>query len=127
MKRYPTLKEKVDDSIPNCEISSILDKTMLGDQLCPTLCHWHVNLLSHKKRKKKKAPIVTIVTSNTLSSVARQNSVASRVSPVHCFPFYSLLLFPGNILPSRPPLESIVRLLASLLFLLFPVPLPIHF
>ena len=75
--------------------------------------------LKNKEERSSLIQIVTIVKLNTIFSVARQNSVASRLSPVHCFPFYSLLLFRSNLLPSRPPPGSIARLLASLLILLF--------
>ena len=38
--RYPNLKVEVDDSIPGCEISSLLDKKNLpGDQLPHVV--WH--------------------------------------------------------------------------------------
>ena len=53
MERCPNLKEEVGGSIPGCEISSLLDKNFPGGQLPHVLRHWHVDLLSQKKRQKK--------------------------------------------------------------------------
>ena len=53
-ERYPNLKEKVGRSNPGCEISSLLDRNLLGGQLPPVLWRWHVCLLSQKTNQKLK-------------------------------------------------------------------------
>ena len=57
MESDPNLKEEVGGSIPNFEISSLLDKFLLGGQPSPVLWRWPVNLLSQiinfKKNKNK--------------------------------------------------------------------------
>ena len=44
--RYPNLKEEVGGSFPNCEISSLLDRNLLGGQSHHVLWRWPVGLLS---------------------------------------------------------------------------------
>ena len=44
--RYPNLKEEVGGSFPNCEISSLLDRNLLGGQSHHVLWCWPVGLLS---------------------------------------------------------------------------------
>ena len=51
VERYPNLKEEVGGSILGCEISSLLDINLLGDQLLLVLWHWPVGLLSQEKNK----------------------------------------------------------------------------
>ena len=63
VERYPNLKEEVGGSIPDCEISSLLDRNLPGGQLPPVLWHWLVGLLSPKKEnRKEKKKMVTVVT-----------------------------------------------------------------
>ena len=52
VERYPNLKEEVGGSILGCEISSLLDINLLGDQLLLVLWHWPVGLLSQEKKIK---------------------------------------------------------------------------
>ena len=48
---YPNLKEKVDGSILDYEISCLLDKDLLGGRLRHVLWRWLLDLLSQKERK----------------------------------------------------------------------------
>jgi hypothetical protein len=54
---YPNLKEEVGGSNPGCEISLCLTENLSGAQLPLVLCHWHVGLLSQKKKKNIGATI----------------------------------------------------------------------
>ena len=55
VERYPNLEEEVGGSIPECEISSLLDKKSLAcGQLPPMLWHWPIGLLSPEKKERKK-------------------------------------------------------------------------
>jgi hypothetical protein len=64
VERYPNLREEVGNSIPGCEISSLLDqKNLPGGQLPLALWRWPVNILSQiriKEKKKKKAYVTNI-------------------------------------------------------------------
>ena len=59
MERYPNLNEEVGGAIPGCEISSLLDRNLPCSQLPPMLGHWHVELLSLKRKRKKKKTVGT--------------------------------------------------------------------
>ena len=54
LERYPNLKEEVGGTIPDCEISSLLDRNLPGGQLPHVLWHWYVGLMSLKKEREKK-------------------------------------------------------------------------
>jgi hypothetical protein len=50
MERYPNLKKVVGNLIPDCEISSLIDKKNLScGQMSPMLWRWPVGLLSKIK------------------------------------------------------------------------------
>jgi hypothetical protein len=51
VERYPILKELVGGSNSNCEISSLPDGNLPGDQLPPMLWRWPVGLLSQRKKE----------------------------------------------------------------------------
>ena len=53
VERYPNLKEEVGGSIPNCEISSLLDRILPCGQVPHMLWRWLVGPLSKKKIKKE--------------------------------------------------------------------------
>jgi hypothetical protein len=54
VERYPNLKEEVGGSIPDCEISSLLDKkNLLGNQLHHVLWYRPIGLLSQKEKRNK--------------------------------------------------------------------------
>ena len=54
VERYPNLKEEVGGLIPCYEVSSLLDKDLPCGQLPHVLSHWHVGLLSQKRKEKEK-------------------------------------------------------------------------
>ena len=51
VETYPNLKEEVGGSIPDCEVSSLLDINLSGGQLPPKLWRWHIGMLTHRLRK----------------------------------------------------------------------------
>ena len=51
---YPNLKEEVGGSIPDCEISSLLDeKNLPGGEQPHVLLRWPVDLLFQKEKEKR--------------------------------------------------------------------------
>ena len=50
---YPNLKKEVGGSIPNCEISSLIDINLLGGQLPHVLWCWHAGLVPQKQTNKQ--------------------------------------------------------------------------
>ena len=79
---FPTVKSPL-YLTKTCQVINCVLHSTTG---MSTLC------LKRKGKESSLIQIVTIMTLNTIFNVVRQNIVASRVSPVHCFPFYSLLL-----------------------------------
>jgi hypothetical protein len=52
VERYPNLKEEVGGSIPRCEISSLLDKTLARWSSASCALALPVNLLSQIKKRR---------------------------------------------------------------------------
>ena len=78
MERYPNLKEEVGGSIPNCEISSLLDKIFC--QVVNYLMCFDTGLLAFGIKKKQKKDTIAMTSVEFESSLKVQSNLELEVA-----------------------------------------------